>query len=338
MKKNVIVLGATGHLGTNIAVHLNKLGYHVFAVGHRKNDNGFFAKHGMEYISADICNEADFLKFPDKDIYAVVHFAGMLPASMEGYHPNQYLSSIVQGTMNVLEYTRKVGADRIIFPQTLFDISYMFGSKTPIPADSERKPPLTGDHAVYVIAKNAAVDLINHYHAKFGIKRFILRLSRVYMYDPNPYTFTDGVKTLISDRFLIYQAMKGADLQIWGDPQRLLETCSITDFLQIVEKALIADTEGGLYNIGSGGTTLEERIKGIAEVFNPEGKKSKITYCPEKRSSLQFVLDISKTCKELGYEPKCSWKDYLLYFKKEMEEQPFGELWGYESDYYKKEE
>lgn len=338
MRKNVIVLGATGHLGTNIAVHLNKLGYHVFAVGHRKSDNGFFAKHGMEYISADICDEDDFLKFPQKDIYAVVDFAGMLPASMEGYHPNQYISSIVQGTMNVLEYTRKVGADRIVFPQTLFDISYMFGSKTPIPADSERKPPLTGDHAVYVIAKNAAVDLIEHYHAKFGIKRFILRLSRVYMYDPNPYTFTDGVKTLISDRFFIYQAMKGADLQIWGDPQRLLETCSITDFLQIVEKTLTADIEGGLYNIGSGGTTLEERIKGIAEVFNPADKKSKITYCPDKRSSQQFVLDISKTCEELGYKPKCSWKDYLLYFKKEMEEQPFGELWGYESDYHKEEE
>lgn len=334
-KKNVIVLGATGHLGTNIAVHLNKLGYHVYAVGHRKSDNGFFAKRGMEYISADICRKEDFQKFPQKDIYAVADFAGMLPASMEGYHPEQYISSVVQGTLNVLEYMKETGIDRIIFPQTLFDVSYLFGSKTPIPADSERKAPLTGDHAVYVIAKNAAVELIEHYHARFGIKRFILRLSRVYMYDPNPYTFTNGEKTLISDRYFIYQAMKGADIQIWGDPDRLLETCSIIDFLQIVEKALTAEIEGGIYNIGSGGTTLEERVRAIVEIFNPADKKSQITYCPEKRSTLQFVLDITKTREELGYEPKCLWKDYLLYFKKEMEEQPFGELWGYESDYYK---
>lgn len=335
MGKNVIVLGATGHVGTNIAVHLKEIGYNVIAVGRRKSDNGFFAKRGMEYISADICKKEDFDKLPQKDIYAVLHFAGALPASMEGYHPELYISTIVQGTMNVLDYTLKVGADRIVFPQSLFDVSYLFGSKTPIPADAERKAPLTGDHAVYVIAKNAAVELIEHYHAKFGLKRFILRLSRVYMYDPNPYTFTDGEKTLISDRFFIYQAMKGEELQIWGDPNRLLETCCIKDFLQIVEKTLTADIEGGLYNIGSGGSTLDERVKAIAEVFNPKEKKSNIIYCPEKRSSQQFVLDISKTKKELGYEPRYSWKEYLLDFKKEMEEQPFGELWGYESDYIK---
>ena len=252
---------------------------------------------------------------------------------MKGYNPGLYVSSIIQGTINVLDYAKRVAADRIIFPQSLFDISYLFGSKTPIPADSPRKAPLTGDHAVYVIAKNAAVDLIEHYHATYGLKRFILRLSRVYMYDPNPYTYTDGKKTMISDRFLIYQAMKGEDIQIWGDPYRVLETCCVKDFLQIVEKSLEANHEGGLYNIGSGGSTLEERIRGIVEVFCPQEKKSNIMYCPEKRNSQQFVLDISKTKSELGYEPKYTWKDYLYDFKKEMQEQPFGKLWGYEKDF-----
>lgn len=331
--KKIVVFGATGHLGTHIAVHLNRLGFEVIAVGHRKNDNGFFEERGMKYYSLDVSCDSDFCVLPQCGVYAVVHFAGMLPASMNGYNPAPYVSSIVQGTLNVLEYTRRVGADRIVFPQSLFDISYLFGSKKPIPADSLRKAPLTGDHAVYVISKNAAVDLIEHYHAVYGIKRFILRLSRVYMYDPNPYTFTNGVKTLISDRFFIYKAMRGEDIEIWGDPQRLLETCCVKDFLQIVEKSVFADCEGGIYNIGSGGSTLEERVRGIVEVFNPEWKKSNIIYAPEKRSAQQFVLDISKTKRELGYQPKYSWKDYLLDFKLEMEEQPFAQLWGYEKDY-----
>lgn len=333
--KNIVVFGATGHLGTHIAVHLNKIGYNVYAVGHRKSDNGFFAEKGIKYFSVDISNESDFNILPQEEIYAVVHFAGALPASMQGYNANLYVSSIIQGTLNVLEYTRKVKADRIVFPQSLFDVSYLFGSKVPIPADSLRKAPLKGDHAMYVIAKNAAVDMINHYYETYGLKRFILRLSRVYMYDPNPYTFTDGEKVLISDRFLIYQAMEGKDIEIWGDPHRLLETCCVKDFLQIVEKALIANVDGGIYNIGSGGSTLEERVKAIVEVFNPEGKKSNIVYRPEKRSAMQFVLDIRKTVDELGYQPQYSWKDYLLDFKKEMEEQPFSKLWGVESDYTK---
>ena len=333
--KNIVVFGATGHLGTHIAVHLNKIGYNVYAVGHRKDDKGFFAEKGIKYFSVDIENESGFNILPQEDIYAVVHFAGALPASMKGYNANLYVTSIIQGTLNVLEYTRKIKADRIVFPQSLFDISYLFGFKVPIPADSLRKAPLKGDHAMYVIAKNAAVDMINHYYETYGLKRFILRLSRVYMYDPNPYTYTDGEKVLISDRFLIYQAIEGKDIEIWGDPHRLLETCCVKDFLQIVEKSLVANVDGGIYNIGSGGSTLEERVKAIIEVFNPKDKKSNIVYRPEKRNTMQFVLDIRKTVDELGYQPQYSWKDYLLDFKKEMEEQPFGKLWGYESDYVK---
>ena len=51
-----------------------------------------------------------------------------------------------------------------------------------------------------------------------------------------------------------------------------------------------------------------------------------------------IVLDIKKTVFELGYEPKYSWKDYLIKFKEEMETQPFAKIWGVESDYYKLEE
>lgn len=335
--KIIVVFGATGHLGTHIAVHLKDLGFNVVAVGHRKTDNGFFAKRGIKYFSVDISKTEDFSCLPIEGVYAIVHFAGALPASMEGYHAEIYISSIINGTLNILEYTRKVGADRIVFPQSLFDVSYLFGSKVPIPADSLRKAPLKGDHAMYVIAKNTAVDMINHYYETYGIKRFILRLSRVYMYDPNPYTYTDGKKVLVMDRFFIYQAMKGNDIEVWGDPYRLLETCCVKDFLQIVEKSLVAEVDGGIYNIGSGGNTLLQRVKDIIDVFCPKEKTSNIILCPEKADSSQFVLDIRKTVSELGYEPKYTWKQYLLDFKKEMEEQPFALLWGREEDFYKNE-
>lgn len=331
--QRVIVFGATGTLGAPIALHLKKCGYDVIAVGHRKSDNGFFADNDIQYISLNISDAQAFDTLPQQDIYAVVHFAGALPASMKGYDATLYISSIVQGTYNVLEYTRKVGADRIIFPQSLFDVSYLFGTKIPIPADSQRIPPYEGDHAMYVIAKNMACDMIEHYYAVYGIKRFIIRLSRIYLYHPNPYTYTDGVKTIISDRYLIYQAMKGRQIEVWGDPNRLLETISIYDFLQIIEKSLSANVEGGFYNVGSGGSTLDERIKAIVEVFSPADHRSEIVYCPNKRNSTQFVLDYSKTTKELGYTPRYSWHDYLLKFNEEMQSQPFAKLWGIESNY-----
>ena len=328
-----IVFGATGSLGAHISTHLKSKGYDVIAVGHRKNDNGFFAELGITYLSLNVENEADFALLPQDNVYAVLHFAGMLPAAMKGFSATPYIQSIIQGTLNVLEYARKAGAERFVFPQTLFDVRHLFGTKVPIPADSERKVP-EGDHWMYVIAKNAACDMIEHYYREYGMKRFIIRLSRIYLYHPNPYTYMDGKKILVSDRGLIYKAMKGEPIEIWGDPHRLLETICIYDFLQIIEKALVSDVDGGIYNVGSGGTTLEERVRGIVDVFSPEGKKSEITYCPEKMNGTQFVLDIKKTVFELGYEPKYSWHDYLVRFKEEMETQRFAKIWGREEDYY----
>lgn len=331
--KTILVLGATGTLGAYIAMHFKDRGYQVIAAGHRRSDNGFFEENGIRYYTIDITKPEDFDKLPQEGIDVIADFAGALPASMEGYDATLYIDSIFTGTYNVLEYMRRAGIPKIIFPQSLFDISYLFGSKTPIPADAERKAPLTGDHAMYVIAKIAAVETIRHYQAVYGIKAFILRLSRVYTYHPNPYTYKNGKKSMISDRLLTKMAENGEDLEIWGDPDKLLETCAMPDFLQIVEKCVESNGEGGIYNIGSGGSTLDERIKGIVEVFSPENHNSKITYAPEKPSARQFVLDIEKTKKELGYEPKYSWLDYCRWFKEQKERQRFAKLWGREEDY-----
>lgn len=327
------MLGATGTLGAYTALHFKSKGYNVIAAGHRKNDNGFFADHGIVYYSVDITKSDDFNSLPKKGIDTVIDLAGALPASMKGYDAGLYIDTIIKGTYNVLEYMRRADIYRIIFPQSLFDISYMFGTKTPIPADAEMKAPLIGDHAMYVISKIAAVNTILHYKAMYGIKAFILRLSRVYTYHPNPYTYTDGEKVMVSDRYLMRKAEKGEPIEIWGDPERILETCAMPDFLQIVEKSVESDLEGGVYNIGSNGSTLEERIRGIVEVFSPESHKSPIIYSPDKRPATQFKLDISKTCRELGYTPQYSWLDYCKWFKEEQKLQRFAQLWGGEDDY-----
>ena len=331
--KTILVLGATGTLGAYVAMHFKEKGYKVIATGHRRSDNGFFGDNGIEYHSVDISNATDFDRLPQHGIDVVADFAGALPASMKGYDATLYIESIFKGTYNVLEFMRRTGIPKIIFPESLFDISYLFGSRTPIPADSERRAPLTGDHAMYVIAKIAATETILHYQAVYGIRAFILRLSRVYTYHPNPYTYTDGVKVMVSDRLLMKKAERGEPIEVWGDPQRLLETCAMPDFLQIVEKCVESDGDGGIYNIGSGGSTLDERIKGIVEVFSPVDNPSPIAYAPEKRDATQFVLDIEKTKRDLGYIPRYSWLEYCRWFKEEQKKKRFAKLWGKEKDY-----
>ena len=200
--KSILVLGATGNLGAYITLHFHKLGWRVIAASRRKDDGGFFADYAIPYYSVDITDKASFAQLPT-DIDVVADFAGDLPASMEGYVAERYINSIIKGTFNVLEWMRENKIPRIIFPQTLFDIHYLFGSREPISADAEKRVPLVGDHQMYVIAKIAAVEMIEMYHREYGLQRFIVRLSKVYQYHPNHYTFTDGKKTLINDWFFI---------------------------------------------------------------------------------------------------------------------------------------
>lgn len=327
-----MVLGATGNLGAYSAVHLKEVGHEVIAAGHRPSDNGFFATKGIPYYSFDITEKDSFNQFMNLGVDTVANFAGELPSRC-ATNPQGLVRSISEGTLNVLEFMRKTGAKKIIFPQTPYDLEYLHETGEPIPADARRSFPLHGDHGIYAIAKNAAVDLMEFYHSEYGISRFIFRFFTIYQYHPNPYHYRDGVRHMMPYRWLMEQARKGEPIAIYGNPERQKEMVYIKDYVQAIEKAVESTLEGGIYNIGSKErVSLEKMIRGIVEVFS-EGKKSEISYDPTKPDTLQSLLDMSKTKQELGYEPKYSYMDMLIDFKKEMEVEPFHQLWGYGKDF-----
>lgn len=69
--KTVVLFGATGTVGAYTALYLREMGYHVFAVGHRKSDNGFFADYQIQYFSVNIVNSSEFSVLPKDNIYAI---------------------------------------------------------------------------------------------------------------------------------------------------------------------------------------------------------------------------------------------------------------------------
>ena len=327
----IVVFGATGTIGAYTSVILKEKGVDVVAVGRRKSDNGFYEEKEIKYYSIDIVNKADFdVLSSETAIDAIVHLAGVMPAQMEGYHPQQYIDSIVTGTLNVLDFAVDKGVKKIVFITSRADSNYLMG-KEPIPSDIVKKFPLNSDHSVYSICKNAAVDLIEHYYYKYGLKRFVLRFTTVYAYHPNKYFHVDGVKRPMAYRYLMDQAMEGRDIEIWGDPSKGKEIVYVEDAVQLIEKSLLAECDGGVYNLGRGvPVTLDEQIKGIIDVFSKPDKKSHIIYRPDKPDAREYVNDISKPMKELGYKPQFDYIEGLKAFKREMEIQRFAKLWGKE--------
>ena len=330
----IILFGATGLVGAYTAIHLKENGYDVVAVGHRKSDNGFFKENGIDYFSLDIRNRNDFNKLPLSNVDSVIHFAGAMPAHMAGYDAKEYVDSIITGTLNVLDYTKKSGTEKIVFSQSISDVSYLFGTTKPISEDNVMKFPLTGDHSVYSISKNAAVNLIQHYQAEYGIKAYILRLPTIYAYHPNSFYNVDGKRKKLGYRLLIAKAEKGDAIEIWGNPENVKELVYVADFVQLVECCLRAKNNGGIYNVGNDFPhSFDEQIKVMCEVLNPEDKKSEIIYKPDMPSSPQFILGIEKAKVELGYAPRFDLKETFEAFENEKKLQRFSKLWGNEKDY-----
>lgn len=323
----IIVFGATGGIGAYTIMHLfDTKKYDLIAVGHRKNDNGFFEGYGIPYYSVDIADYNTFGCLPKEDVYAVVNMAGVLPAIK--YEPRMYISSFTMGQLNVLEYMREVGCRKIIFAQTPADLWYLQNTTDPMPADAQRSFPPSTDHSIYAIAKNAAIDITQYYRNTYGIQWFALRFFNVYMYNPNPFYHVDGVKRWISFRLIIEKARKGEDIEVWGDPTRSKEMVYVKDVARLIEQCIENNDACGIYNVGSKHqVTLEEQIDGIIEVFT-EGKKSKKIYRPDKPDALFNHLDISKSVKDLGYAPKYSYIDWLIDFKEEEKTNRFSKIWG----------
>ena len=131
MRKKIVIFGAGGTLGLYLVDHLSRLlsadEWEVIASG--RSDIAFFDRYAplVRYVQADITDEKSFAALPQQDVYAVVHFAGALPAYMEGYDPRRYVDANVMGTLNVLEYARTAGADRVLYTQTISDYTGYFG-------------------------------------------------------------------------------------------------------------------------------------------------------------------------------------------------------------------
>lgn len=330
-RKKIIIFGATGNVGSYLTLYalnfFDSEKFEVIASGRRKTD--FWTKQGVSYYSVDLTKEKEFDKLPKENIHAVMLLSAEIPSYMNDYNPRKYVDSIVVGATNVLEYCRKVKADRILFCQTVFDVSLYPKDYVIKPYD---KPNFSyiGDHAVYVIAKNCALELLEHYHQEYGLKKFIFRLPTIYEYSPYQYYYPNGIKTMRPLYVQINKAMKGEALTIWGNPKYAKDMVHVYDFSQMLCKACLVERENGFYNVGTGiPVTLLEQCQAIIDVFSPKDNPSKIECLePDRESGGGFLMDVTNAKEELGYEPVYDIHRLFENYKEEMLIDRFIELRG----------
>lgn len=313
----IVVTGAFGFIGVYLVDALRESGVEVLATARRPQAEEYFSRRSVPFQKLDITSEADFERLPTSGVEGVVHLAGLLPANVRQCRPHDYVQANVLGTLNVLEYCRAVGARRAIATTSYADVQNAWRVDPPITADEPRDYRLTGDHAVYVITKNAATDAILHYNAEFGFRGSVFRLPPVYGYGPHLAIYADGKLYRSGFQVFVEKARRGEAIEVWGDPGAVRDVVYVKDVVQAFLRALASDRASGVYNVSSGrGLTLAEQAQAIVEAFSSPAAPSPIVPRPDKPSSVTpYVFDISKAARDFGYAPAYDFpammRDYL---------------------------
>lgn len=333
--KVVVVFGASSNIGQKYIRSLNGKDYYIYATGRKQV---FDFGENVIYLSGNILSNELFDKLPSENVYAVVNFAGLQPSIM-GLDDVQdhkkimqnYVDVNIKGVGNILDYCMRVKVDRYLFVSSHRELENYWKNGFYINSNFPVNINFTGDHALYAISKYASTLIADYYRLNFGFKIFNFRLPMIYAVNDSDRYLSNGKSLVMPYLRIIRSAMKGEQLEVWGDPKMQKDYVYIDNVIDIITKALeVHDLTYGNYIVGTGeAVTTENFIKQIAKVFYPIGREVKITYKPEKKTYKCAIYNITKEIEELDYRPILL-NEMLINIKQEIEKHNMLEKWGWD--------
>lgn len=303
--KKILVTGGAGFIGSFICRNLLKRGYQPVIydeyIQYISPLESQYHKH-LAYRFRGIKDKCIFErgdtrhKLNLRDVIsrhepeAIIHMANMPLADLSFHHPEEAVSSILGGTVNILDALPEFSfVKRLVYASS----SMVYGDflEIPCPEDHPKKPK-----DIYGATKYAIETLIEAYGRRHGIKYNIVRPSAVY----GP---TDANRRV--SQIFIENALRGETLELHGGGEAMLDFTYVEDIAQgLVLATITPDVENETFNITTGnGRSLLEYAE-IVQKYIP-GLDIKIMphrgHRPKRGS-----LSIEKAGKLLGYKPQYS--------------------------------
>jgi dTDP-glucose 4,6-dehydratase len=292
-KKNVLITGAAGFLGSHLCDRFIKEGDYVIAMdnlitGDLNNIEHLRSNPNFEFVQHDITTYIDI----KGDLDYILHFAS--PASPIDYLkiPIQTLKVGSLGTHNLLGLAKEKKA-RILIAST----SEVYGDPAvhPQPEEYWGNVNPVGPRSVYDEAKRFQEAITMAYHTFHGLETRIVRIFNTY-----------GPRMRLNDgRVLpafIGQALRGEDLTIFGDGTQTRSFCYVDDLIEGIYRLLLSNYILPV-NIGNPNEiTMNDFAQEIIRLTGTDQKIINLalpTDDPKQRRP-----DITKAQTILGWEPK----------------------------------
>lgn len=324
---DVLIFGAAGFIGTYLIDELHQRGFHIVASDISLNSENYFAELGIEYIPLDITDREAFGIFRNRRFDVIINLASTQPANVsdKNYDPRSYIHVNVIGTLNILDYCLKSDSGKFILATSHRNTQGMWHEKDVISETDGRAIKYTGQYSMFSISETAAQDCVSHYQQEYGVNAVIFRLPPVYGYGPHTEIFLNGKPVKTGFQIFIDKARACEPLETWGDERKGRDIVYVKDVIQAFICGITNDKASGLYNISSGyKLTLREEAEVIAKLFWGDHTLPVIKNVPEKENHIdEFVYDISKAKRELGWSPQFSFEEMLIDIAKEGRDERF---------------
>ena len=301
MKKNILITGGAGFIGSHLCEALLREGSWNVTVVDDLND--FYSpeikranleeirKTGdIGFYEADI-RDAMSLRavFEANEFHTIVHLAaraGVRPSLAE---PKLYTETNINGTVNLLELAREFGIGQ-----------FVFGSSSSVYGENEKLPfaetdPIFNPISPYAATK-AAGELICHtYSHLFGIRTVCLRFFTVYGARQRPDLAIHKFSKFIWEE---------RPIQVFGDGSTRRDYTFVDDIISGVRAAIDYDaTMHEVINLGESETTELSRLIELLE--DAIGRKAIIDRQPLQPGDVPVTYaDISKARELLNYDPQ----------------------------------
>jgi len=292
----ILVVGATGFLGSRLVERLSNEGRDIIAVYRRSGSTGLIAKSNVRWVCCDLVRDAiETSDFPSIDTIVYLAGTGWAGGARADQYAdeNAFLVSNEQTTVKLLQvFAGKV--KKFIFASS--QVVYGSQNSLSVSEDFLFKPPSTA----YACSKINSENWIRCFQHRYAGQYLVLRFTG----------FIDGGGIV---DYVIDQALKGAPIELYSEGQVCRDYLPSNEGIDALVAALEYRGESGFIpvNIGSGQvvSALELAKLVCAEL------QSKVPIILSTKISPQndFVFSIDKARQLLDFQPGDLSKAIQLY-------------------------
>jgi UDP-glucose 4-epimerase len=283
----IVVTGGAGFIGSHLTDAFLARGDEVTVVDDLSAGRPARLDERATVHKASITDAAALQAIMSRDRPELIcHLAAQIDVRLSVTDPQCDAQVNVDGTVNVLEAARTVGA-RVLFASSG---GAMYGRDAPVPSPEDVPPQ---PESPYGIAKFCAEQYLGLYNRLHGTRHAVLRLANVY----GPRQDPSGEAGVIP--IFCAAALAGRDPSVYGDGSQTRDYVYVGDVVRAFLTAADAGQPGN-WNIGTG---VETSVLDLVEIIaSASGRPLRPQLCPPRPGELQrSVLAVGLAEQELSW-------------------------------------